>query len=75
MNELGEHESGKGEKVQALERLRQTFVVASQTAKACSPAEGAFNDPTTRQQDEPLFGFRQLDDHQAEVVVGGGLLG
>jgi hypothetical protein len=53
----------------ALESYSQTFVVACQPAKATKPAKGSFNNPTSRQQHKPSFGFSMLDDLQPDSCL------
>jgi hypothetical protein len=54
--------------MQSDERLRQSFIVVHQAAKARHPSKAALDYPTTGQQREATLGRRQLDDFQADTV-------
>jgi hypothetical protein len=55
--------------------LREAFIVTRQAAKAAQPAETAFDDPATREQDKATFGIRQLDDFKLNAMLCGVLHG
>ena len=59
--EVAEEKKGECEPVKIGEGLWQAFVVARQSAEARSPAKGALNDPTPREQHETALGRRKLD--------------
>ena len=54
----------------AFQGCRQALIVACQTPKSAEPAEGALNDPASRQQHETSLGFIVLDDDEFNPVIG-----
>ena len=62
------HQHGEGNEMQAGQRLRQAFVVASQAAEARHPGKTAFDYPTPRQQHKAALGGGQLDDFQPDAI-------
>ena len=46
--------------------LERAFVIAGETTEAGRPCKGAFDRPTPWQEDKAAFGFRYLDDDQAD---------
>jgi len=64
VNDSFEHQTGKGEKVQAFEGQRQALVVAGKAAKTSKPGDGALDDPSFGKQDETTFGVGKFDDLQ-----------
>lgn len=66
-----EHQHGKRQEVQSGQRLRQPLIVARQTPEACCPSETALDDPTTWQQHESFFRFREFDYFQTDAVRPG----
>ena len=72
MDELMEHETGESQEVQSGQHTGQPLVVTGQTPEAGRPRETAFHDPALGQEDKAVFGLRQLDDVQANAVLGSG---
>jgi len=67
-DKLFKHQYGKRQEMQPGECLWQSLIISRQTPEACSPAETALHHPTTRQQHEPSFRFREFDHFQADTV-------
>ena len=65
-----QHQRTEGNQMQADDRFGQTFVVPHQPSEAGLPGEGPFGDPTTGQEDEAMFGVRQLDHMQFDARGG-----
>ncbi len=59
----------------ASECVGQAFVVSGQASEACCPGEGAFDDPSARQEHETSFCPRVLDHFEPYAVLLGGLGG
>jgi hypothetical protein len=68
MNQLVQHETGKGQKMQPGEPGRQALMIAGEPAKAGCPGKAALDDPAAGQEDEAVFGFWELDDFQLDAV-------
>lgn len=54
--------------MQAWEGLGQSLVVAGEAAKAGEPAEGAFDNPHSGQEDEAALGLGRFDDLKGDLV-------
>jgi hypothetical protein len=64
MNELMKHQASKSHKVQSSDGSRKALIITSQATEASDPCKTALDHPTTRQQDEPTFGFGKFDHFQ-----------
>jgi hypothetical protein len=67
-NEAMEHETRRGDEMQAGDGLGQAFVITGQAPKATGPGKGAFDYPAARQHDEAVLGVRQLGDLELDAV-------
>ena len=52
VNQLMEHQAGKGHQVKTCHRFGQPFIVPGQSPKPAGPRKAAFDDPASGQQDE-----------------------
>jgi hypothetical protein len=67
LNETGSEHDSEGNQMQPCQRLRQPFVVTSQSPETSSPREAALNYPASRQQDEASLWTWQLDHLQPDA--------
>lgn len=70
-----EGQAYKSEPMNALERLRQTFVVTTKSSESREPPEASFNDPSTRQQYRTSLGLGKFDNLKINTVGLGILSG
>jgi hypothetical protein len=68
----GQHQAGKGDKMQAGQGGGQPLVIAGQPPKASHPGEGPLDDPAARQEHKAPLGLGQFDHLQLHAVRGGG---
>lgn len=54
---LLEHDADEGDDVKTFERRRVALVIFDEAAEPRGPGEGSFDDPSSGQQDEALFGL------------------
>jgi hypothetical protein len=71
--QLFPHQQGKSDNRQPFERLRQLFIIPSQSSQPRRPALTALNDPAPWPQHKAALGLRELDHVQCHVL-GLGLL-
>src|SRR5947209_17693832 len=67
------HQTGKHDQVQASQRSRKPLIIAHQASEACRPGEGAFDHPSSWQQDKASFRLWKFDDLQSDPVFFGSL--
>ena len=63
-----EEQAKHGEPVHALEGFGEALIVAREATEAGKPAEATFDDPASRQQNEPAFGLGKFDHFQTYPV-------
>lgn len=56
------------------ECLGISLVILDKPSEPGGPREGSFDDPSTRQENEPTLGLRQFDDFELDAVPGRRLL-
>jgi len=61
--------------MQSFERFWKAFIITHQTTETGQPAKEALNDPAAGQEHKAFLGVGQLDNHQADALLGGGLFG
>src|SRR4051812_46723854 len=68
LTELSQHEAD-GREAQECERLEvQAFPILSQSTASVEPRDGPFDNPTLRQDGEPLCGIRTLHDLHIDLA-------
>lgn len=69
MNKTGKHEYGKSEQVKPCQHVRQAFIVTRHSTETRCPGKATLDHPLTRQKDKALFGHRQLDRFQKQILL------
>lgn len=67
------HKHSKGQEMQPFGRFGQTLIITHQATETGQPAKRALDDPAARQKHKAVLGLGQLDHHQADALLGGGL--
>jgi hypothetical protein len=66
---MNERQHGEDNEMQTSQSFREPFIVVREPSKPVEPVEAAFNHPSSKQKNNPLFGLRQLADPQCDTFI------